>query len=83
MNAEKKQQAIVNFKKMLLNQKNIQNLLSIEIEILARQIVDSINKTTYFKIIAQHKISVMRTQPHHVLFDPIRSVLYYNNQNLD
>ena len=83
MNYQQKQQTAINFKKKLLQQKNIQTLLDVEFETLGWQIVDSINKTNYFKIITQRKVSVLRTQPHHVLFDPIRSVLYYKNQNLD
>ena len=83
MNTQQKEQAIMCFKKKLLQQTNIQTLLAIEIETFARQIVDSINKTTYFKMIAQRQVSVVRTQPHHVLFDPIRSVLYYKNKDID
>ena len=83
MNYQQKQQAVNVFTKNILQQKNTQKLLMIEIQTLARQIVDSTNKTAYFNILSQREVSAMRTQPQHVLFDPIRSVLYYKNQNLD
>lgn len=55
----------------------------IEIDVLSRQIVDSINRVQYFQIIQAKPISQLRTNPNHELFDPIRAILYYKDHDLD
>ena len=55
----------------------------IEIDVLSRQLVDSINRVDYFKKVQSRSISLVRTDPNHVLFDPIRAILYYKNHDLD
>lgn len=55
----------------------------IEIDVLSRQLVDSINRVDYFRKVQSRPISLVRTDPTHILFDPIRSILYYKNHDLD
>jgi hypothetical protein len=56
---------------------------SIEIDVLSRQLVDSINRVDYFQKVQSRPISLVRTDPTHILFDPIRAILYYKNHDLD
>lgn len=55
----------------------------LEIDVLSRQLVDSINRVDYFQKVQSRPISLVRTDPTHALFDPIRAILYYKNHNLD
>lgn len=55
----------------------------IEIDVLSRQLVDSINRVYYFQLIQSRQIDIKRTDPNCSLFDPLRAILYYKNNNLD
>ncbi|HAV4461393.1 TPA: hypothetical protein JIR21_09770 [Acinetobacter baumannii] len=55
----------------------------LEIDVLSRQLVDSINRVKYFQLIQSRPIDVKRTDPNNFLFDPLRSIIYLKNRNLD
>ncbi|ENV10212.1 hypothetical protein F966_01385 [Acinetobacter higginsii] len=55
----------------------------IEIDVLSRQLVDSICRVEYFQKIQTRPISHFRTDPTHVLFDPIRAIFFYKKHNID
>lgn len=55
----------------------VNNITALEKQVLARQIVDSINRVRYFQIIESRDINADRANPNHHLFDPIRAVIYY------
>ena len=54
-----------------------------EIHVLSKQLVDSINRVYYFALIQSRPINVSRTDPNNSLFDPLRSIIYFKNINLD
>ncbi|MDR0236519.1 hypothetical protein [Acinetobacter sp.] len=55
----------------------------IQIDVLARQLVDSVNRVDYFRILEQRSISLSRADPHNELFDPIRAILYLKSNDYD
>ncbi|MCF9045736.1 hypothetical protein [Acinetobacter nectaris] len=55
----------------------------IQIDVLARQLVDSVNRVDYFRILEQRSISPSRADPHNELFDPIRAILYLKSHDYD
>lgn len=79
MKFNQKQAAIEQYKKHIRSS----SLLEIEIDTLARQIVDSVCRAQYIKRLVQRPQCVDRTNPSHDLFNPLRAVLYYKNRDLD
>lgn len=62
----------------------LNNVTALEKQVLARQIVDSINRVRYFQILAGRDISADRANPNSHLFDPIKAVIFYKrNGNLE
>lgn len=55
----------------------------LEIDVLSRQLVASVNRVNYFQLIQSRPIDVKRTDPNNSLFDPLRSIIYLKNINLD
>ena len=50
------------------------NITALEKQVLARQIVDSINRVRYFQMIENRDISADRANPNSHLFDPIKVI---------
>lgn len=62
----------------------VNNITALEKQVLARQIVDSINRVRYFQMIENRDISADRADPNSHLFDPIKAVIFYKrNGNLE
>jgi hypothetical protein len=55
----------------------------LQLDVLARQIVDSINRVDYFNILESRNICASRADPYSDLFDPIRAILFLKNQDYD
>ncbi len=59
----------------------VSNITALEKQVLARQIVDRINRVKYFEIVGSRGISPNRADPSHDLFDPIRAVFFHKHSN--
>lgn len=55
----------------------------IQIDVLARQLVDSVNRVEYFRVLETRNICPSRADPHSQFFDPIRAILYLKNKDYD
>ncbi len=47
---------------------------------LVKQIVDSLRRTEFVRMISNSKVSQLRSQPGSSLFDPLKAAIYYRNQ---
>lgn len=66
------------------NTQNIPFLNSdISCEVLAMQLIESMNRIDYFRILSDREVSIRRTNPQDPIFDPVKAILYFKDRDYD